>query len=106
MLTDHHRQMLLAMQCITVPEKETIPECEVLQVWEWAEFVLKAHQGLNENPQSAISIGQKAVENDYQRLADVFQCKAAIHVVNGEVRICSLEELPPDRVKLFEAALS
>jgi hypothetical protein len=106
MLTDEQRQILIAMQCITVPEGITIPAADCHQVWEWSNSVLKAHSRLRRNSMRVVSIERESIENAYQKLMEVLARRVAIHVVNGEVCICPLNELPRDRVELFQKALA
>ncbi len=106
MLTDQQQEMLVAMQCITVPEGTSISVEDNDLVWEWADCVLKTHRRLlrKAGPHLA-SKQQESTEAAYRQLMEVLAGRAGIHVVNGKVRICPLDELPRDRVDLFQEAL-
>jgi hypothetical protein len=48
---------------------------------------------------------EESVRADFQQLTEVLEGRAAVHVVDGKVSLCRLEELPAERVAFFQEAL-
>ena len=106
MLTDEQTQRLLCMQMLTVEAGNSIPSEEVYAVWAWAENILEARRRLaaKEVPPGAWS-KEEALAAAYQRLTEVLEGRAGVHVVDGKVCLCPLEDIPAERLKLFQQSL-